>query len=201
MGNHQTAIIPRRHIKLTKRERDDLAERQQLELLVSMFLDLEQDRTNKQIAEEMGLSLPAMKRLTEKPEFQAIYDDQLMKLGHHPRLQALNANLPELAVHSYNALRQILTNPRASATARVAAAKLVWDTLHIADTRLEEDPAPLSNFLKSAGVNVEGNAIVNVNLPIPDDYKAAFARLMGSEVIDVVAQPVNSPTPESPDEE
>lgn len=175
-----TNDIERRHINLTQGERADLAESRQIEEAVSYFLDLEQDWTNKQIAENMGISLSALKRLTQKPEFMAKYNEVLMGLGHHPRLHALNASLPELAAPAYMALKQILANPRASATARVAAAKLVFDTLHLSDQRPEEDPAAINNFLKSSGVNVQAN-VINVNLPIPDAYREAFIRLVGSD--------------------
>jgi hypothetical protein len=176
-------IVQRRHLKLTKAERDAKKKQKQLEHLASLFLDLDTHRTNQQIADEMGLSLPAMKRLTQDPEFQAIYDDVLMNLGHHPRLQVLSASLPELGVASFKALDEILRNPRASATARVAAAKLVWDSLHIADSRADEDPGAINKFLGDKGINVQANT-VNINLPIPDEYKEAFARLMGADIVD-----------------
>ena len=184
----------RRHLSLTQGERADLLESRRIEEAVSFFLDLEQDRTVKQIAEEMGLSVSALKRLTQKPDFQAKYDEVLMGLGHHPRLQAVNAQLPELMPLAYQALKSVLTGQRVAATAKVQAVKLLFDTLHIADSRLEEDPAPLHNFLQGAGVNVQGSGnVINVNLPIPQEYQEAFARLMGStpqEVINVEATPV-----------
>ena len=175
-------IVPakRRRVSLTKPERAALEESRQIELAVSLFLDLEQDRTVTQIAAEMNMSVAALKRLTQKPEFQAKYDEVLMGLGHHPRLQAVNAQLPELMPLAYQALKSVLTGQRVAATAKVQAVKLLFDTLHVADGRLEEDPAPLNNFLTAAGVNVQGTGnVINVNLPIPQEYQEAFARLTG----------------------
>lgn len=184
----------RRHLSLTQGERADLLESRRIEEAVSFFLDLEQDRTVKQIAEEMGLSVSALKRLTQKPDFQAKYDEVLMGLGHHPRLQAVNAQLPELMPLAYQALRQVLTGQRVAATAKVQAVKLLFDTLHIADGRLDDDPAPLNNFLTAAGVNVQGSGnVINVNLPIPQEYQEAFQRLMGAapqEVINAEVTPI-----------
>lgn len=182
-------IVQRRHLKLTKAERDEKKKRKQLEHLASLFLDLDTNRTNQQIADELGVSLAAMKRMTQDPDFQAIYEETLMNLGHHPRLQVLNANLPELGVASFRALSEILNNSRASATARVAAAKLVWDTLGLAQQRKDEDPAAISNFLKDRGVNVQADTI-NINLPIPDEYREALARLMGAEAVDATVTDV-----------
>ena len=187
-------LSERRHLNLTAGERAEMLGSRQIEEAVSYFLDLEQDRTVKQIADEMGISVSALKRLTQKPEFQARYDEVLMGLGHHPRLQAVNAQLPELMPLAYQALKQVLTGTRVAATARVQAVKLLFDTLHVADGRLEEDPAPLHNFLTAAGVNVQGTGnVINVNLPIPDEYQDAFARLMGAtpqEVINAEVTPI-----------
>jgi hypothetical protein len=194
-------LVPteRRHINLTQGERADLAEQRQIELAVSYFLDLEQDRTVKQIAEEMGLSVSALKRLTQKPEFQAVYDETLMGLGHHPRLQALSASLPELLPLTYQAIRRVLTNPRAAATAQVQAVKLVWDTTGVSDGVRDEDPAALSTFMKNAGINVEPGGVVNVNLPIPDEYRQAFGRLFGgAEVVEAQVEDVPEVPPETP---
>jgi len=47
----------RRKISLTKDERAELARRRDIELAVSYFLDLEQDRTVKEIAALMNTSL------------------------------------------------------------------------------------------------------------------------------------------------
>ena len=196
----ETSITPakpvRRRVSLTKADRAALEESRQIELAVSLFLDLEQDRTVSQIAAEMDMSIAALKRMTQKPEFQAKYDEVLMGLGHHPRLQAVNAQLPELMPLAYQALKQVLTGQRVAATAKVQAVKLLFDTLHIADGRIDEDPAPLNNFLQNAGVNVQGSGnIINVNLPIPAEYQEAFARLTGTmrdEVINAVATPVET---------
>lgn len=199
----ETAITTpprRRKIKLNDEQRRELVERRQVELAVSYFLDLEQDRTLKQISEEMGISVSSLKRLTNSPTFQEVYDEQMMQLGHHPRLQALSSSLPELAPLAYKALKRLL-GPGIAHTAQVSAVKLLFDTLKISDQVREEDPAALSNFMKSKGVNVEGNLIMNVNLPIPLEYQQAFHKYMGNgeEPINAVATDVEqSPTSETP---
>jgi hypothetical protein len=172
----------RRHLSLTQGERAGLVGQRQIEEAVSYFLDLDTDRTVKQIAEGMGLSVSALKRLTMKPEFQNVYDEALMQLGHHPRLQALSANLPELLPLAYNALKSILVGQRVAATAKVQAIKLLFDTVGVGKQIIEEDPTALHNFIGQSGITVQGNAVVNVNLPIPAEYQAAFERLMGAEM-------------------
>ena len=98
----------------------ELAQQKQIELAVSLFLDLEQDRTVQQIADEMGMTVSSLKRLTQTAKFQETYDSVLMQLGHHPRLQALQGQLPELIPLSYQAMRRLLS-PGTAHTAQVAA--------------------------------------------------------------------------------
>jgi hypothetical protein len=182
---------------LTRQDRSDLAQRRQIEQAVSYFLDLEQSRTLKQIADEMGISVSSLKRLTNDPQFQEVYDEVLVNLGHHPRLQALNTQLPELIPDAYRALKRLLA-PGTAHTAQVSAVKLLFDTLRIGDQVREEDPQALENFMKGKGVVIQNN-VMNVNLPIPDEYRDAFQKWMGGDVVEAKATevPAMSPTSES----
>ena len=187
-----TAITPvkkPRKLQLNKDDRAALAKRRQIEQAVSYFLDLEQSRTLKQIAEEMELSVSALKRLTNDPQFQEVYDEVMMQLGHHPRLQALNTQLPDLIPLGYQALKRLLS-PGTAHTAQVSAVKLLFDTLRIGDQVREEDPQALENFMKGKGVVIQNN-VMNVNLPIPEEYRQAFSKWMGNgEIVDVKATDV-----------
>jgi hypothetical protein len=178
-----TLTVPkkRRKLSLTKTDRQELIERRQIELAVSLFLDLDQNRTVKQIAEEVGLPLSTLKRLTQNPLFQQVYDEQLMQLGHHPRLQAMNAQLPDLLPKSYQAMERLLS-PGTAHTAQVAAVKLLWETTQIGEILAQEDPAAISNFLASKGVVVQNNTLV-INA-LPAEYHQAFQKWMGGDVVE-----------------
>ena len=199
-----TAITPAkkpRKLQLTKEDRAALAKRRQIEQAVSYFLDMEQSRTLKQIADEMEISVSALKRLTNEPQFQEVYDEVMMNLGHHPRLQALNAQLPDLIPLGYQALKRLLS-PGTAHTAQVSAVKLLFDTLRIGDQVREEDPQALENYMRGKGVVIQNN-VMNVNLPIPEEYRQAFSKWMGNgEFVDVKATdvPAISPTSESNEE-
>jgi len=203
-----TAITPAkkpRKLQLTKEDRAALAKRRQIEQAVSYFLDLEQSRTLKQIADEMEISVSALKRLTNDLQFQEVYDEVMMNLGHHPRLQALNAQLPDLIPLGYQALKRLLS-PGTAHTAQVSAVKLLFDTLRIGDQVREEDPQALENYMRGKGVVIQNN-VMNVNLPIPEEYRQAFSKWMGNgEIVDVkatdvpAALPAQSPTSESNEE-
>src|SRR5689334_16452267 len=183
-----TAITPkkRRKLNLNKSSREELLQKRQIELAVSYFLDLEQDRTVKQIAEEMGITVSALKRLTNSPQFQEVYDEYMMQLGHHPRLQALSTQLPELAPLAFQALKRMLM-PGTAHTAQVSAIKLLFDTLQIGSQVREEDPVALTNFMQSKGVTVQNN---NFIFNIPNEYRQAFQRWMGGDVVDAQATDV-----------
>ena len=199
-----TAITPPkkpRKLQLNKEDRAALAKRRQIEQAVSYFLDMEQSRTLKQIADEMEISVSALKRLTNDLQFQEVYDEVMMNLGHHPRLQALNAQLPDLIPLGYQALKRLLS-PGTAHTAQVSAVKLLFDTLRIGDQVREEDPQALENYMRGKGVVIQNN-VMNVNLPIPEEYRQAFSKWMGNgEIVDVKAAdiPAISPTSESNDE-
>jgi hypothetical protein len=199
-----TAITPAkkpRKLQLNKEDRAALAKRRQIEQAVSYFLDMEQSRTLKQIADEMEISVSALKRLTNDPQFQEVYDEVMMNLGHHPRLQALNAQLPDLIPLGYQALKRLLS-PGTAHTAQVSAVKLLFDTLRIGDQVREEDPQALENYMRGKGVVIQNN-VMNVNLPIPEEYKQAFSKWMGNgEIVDVKATdiPALSPTSETNEE-
>jgi hypothetical protein len=191
----------RRKISLTKDERAELARRRDIELAVSYFLDLEQDRTVKEIAALMNTSLATLKRLTQDPYFQEVYDEAMMNLGHHPRLQAMNAQLPDLLPRSFQAMKRLL-GPGIAHTAQVGAIKLLWDTIKVGDIMEQEDPVALQNFLAAKGVTINNN-VVNINLP--EEYRDAFKKFMGGdeEVVNVKPEdvPQLSPTSESAKQE
>ena len=119
----------------------------------------------------------------------------MMQLGHHPRLQALSTQLPELAPLAFQALKRMLM-PGTAHTAQVSAIKLLFDTLQIGSQVREEDPVALTNFMQSKGVMVQNN---NFIFNIPTEYRDAFQRWMGGDVInsETTDIPQLSPTSES----
>jgi hypothetical protein len=136
----------------------------------------------------MELSVSALKRLTNDPQFQEVYDEVMMQLGHHPRLQALNTQLPDLIPLGYQALKRLLS-PGTAHTAQVSAVKLLFDTLKIGDQVREEDPQTLENYMRGKGVVIQNN-VMNVNLPIPEEYRQAFQKWMGGDIVDGQARDI-----------
>ena len=54
LADGQDPITGRRHINLNKRERKDLSHQRTVETAVALFLDLDNDHTWQQIADELG---------------------------------------------------------------------------------------------------------------------------------------------------
>jgi hypothetical protein len=174
------ALVPlkKRKISLTKTEREELKLHKQIELAVSLFLDLEQDRTVAQIAQEMDMSVSSLKSDTIS-EFQIIMSET--SVGHHLTGAASNSRTSAQGMSGTG-------TPAQSRTAHTAQGRLssCYSNPGVGQEPVEEDPNLLANFLKQSGVKVEGDLVINANLPIPDEYKSAFARLMGGDVITVV---------------
>ena len=180
---HIRTYQDKRHINLTAPERTELAERLQIESAIAMFLDLEQDRTWRQIADAMGISISELKRMTRKPEFQRIYDETTVALGHDPRLQAVVSQLPDLLPVAFTQLRRILTAVDTRDDVRLKAILEVMKMNKVGEDQATEDPMELSNFLRSNNVQVKGDVIMNMG--VPPEYAAAFRKFTGTDIVNV----------------
>jgi hypothetical protein len=60
------------------------------------------------------------------------------------------------------------------------------------------DPQALENFMRGKGVVVQNN-VMNINLPIPEEYRDAFKKWMGGDLMEgtVTDVPALSPTSET----
>ncbi len=180
-----------RHINLTQGERAALAENLLIERAIAMFLDLDQDRTWKQIADELGISMSELKRLTKKPEFQRIYDETTVAIGHDPRIQAVASGMSDLLPLAYRRMRELLTKDDVRDDVRLKAVLEVMKANHVGEDGGVEDPRELTNFLKANGVRVEGDMIVIAGLP--DDYRKAFEKFNCPTGTDIVDAEVRTP--------
>jgi hypothetical protein len=182
-----------RHVNLTKTERSALAEQRQMESIVVMFLDLEQDRTWKQIAEENGISISELKRITRKPEFQRIYDEATVAIGHDPRLQAVTTQLPDLLPVAFRKLKELLTKPEVRDDVRLKAILEIMKMNQVGKDGGTEDPGEMSNFLKKHNVEVQGDMIINMGMP--EDFQAAFRKFTGTDAVDAVVRNLDTEAP------
>ena len=178
----------RRHLRLTKTERAELAKHTQIEEAVALYLDLEQDLSNKEIADRLGLSVSSLKRLVLTPEFTRIYEEALAMLGHSPRLMATAQALPDLLPAAYRTLRRLVTSADVPDAVALKAAERILAINRVGSERNEEDPRDLAKFLEVTGTHVDGDLNV-LQFQMPPAYKAMFEKTFGNmPVIDVLPE-------------
>ena len=182
MDTHIREINGKRHINLTGGERTGLAANLQIERAIALFLDLEQDRTWKQIAEELGISVSELKRITKEPEFQRLYDTATVSIGHDPRLQAITSSLPDLLPTAFRQLRKLLTADETRDDVRLKVIIKIMEFNKVGEEQGVEDPRELSNFLNENNVRIEGDVVVN--LGVPEEYRKAFQRFTGTDIVE-----------------
>jgi hypothetical protein len=184
MAVTKTALTgTRRHVNLTQEERRQLAEQKQMEQAVALFLDLETDHTWKDIAATLGISLSALKRLTQSGEFQRMYEDTLATVGHDPRLQSVKGHLADLLPAAYRRLQGILTNPGTDDRAALRAIEKLFEWTGVDEGMQAEDPVLFQNFMKQHGVTLNGDVNI-LNMNIPAEYQAAYAKFLQPQSTD-----------------
>jgi len=166
LADGQDPITGRRHINLNKRERKDLSHQRTVETAVALFLDLDNDHTWQQIADELGVSLQTLRQLTKTQEFMDRYNEHFAELGHDPRLRVAQAAIVDLLPLAVRQLRAVLVDEHVNASVKLSAIKEVLKMNGIADAPPTSDRSELAKFLKEAGVNtVVQNNTINNNVP------------------------------------
>jgi len=177
-----------RHLRLTKLQRKELIKHTQIEEIVALYLDLETDLSNKEIADRVGLNLSSLKRLIQTAEFTRLYEDALAMLGHSPRLMATAQALPDLLPAAYRTLRRLVTNDDVPDAVALKAAERILAINRVGAERNDEDPRDLSKFLEVTGTRVDGDLNV-LQFNMPPAYLEMFERTFGkgkpAEVIDI----------------
>jgi predicted transcriptional regulator len=154
----------RRKINLTKGDRRALTRQARVEAAVALFLDLETGRTWAEIAQELGISVMALKDLTKTEEFIACYNQHFAEQGHDPRLRSSQAALVDMLPEAIKQLKEMLTNPGTPAGVRLKVIERVIQLNGMtAAQQQKSDQGELAQFLR--GINVEGD--LNVNLANP----------------------------------
>ena len=175
----------RRHLNLNQGERDALLRQRTIERAVSLFLDLENDRSWSQIAAELDISVSALKRLSQSPDFTTVYEDALATVGHDPRLQAVTSSLGDLLPAARRRLQTLITSTDTPDGVALKAIERLFEWTGANQQQEIDDPNALRNFLGQHGVQVQGDLQI-VNLSIPAEYQQAFSRFLGgsTDIVD-----------------
>ena len=164
----------RRQIALTDPERRAFARSELVERAVLMYLDLETDRNQREIAQELGITLEELKTLTRSDEFQEAYSAHFLELGHDPRLVATQHAIMDLLPAAMRELRKLIAGGvQVPATVKLKAIEDVMKLSGIeAPTPAKNDKKELAEFLRNAGINIEN---VNITNQLPPEYQDALA--------------------------
>ena len=185
-----------RSISLKKQEREYLKFRAKVEKAVSLFLDLNVERTWAQIATELGTSVPGLHNLTKSDEFNEIYAQYFADLGHDPRLKVSQQALADMVPLAVRTLREIIVNPESPASARIKAIEMIFKMAGVERvTPKESDKSELQSFLLGKGINIE-----QVNVVVPSALQRA-EELLASPPPVVVEGEVVEQTDEDPSDD
>jgi hypothetical protein len=196
-GQRPTYPDGRQRINLTKDERRFLAENLQIEQAVALFLDLEQDRNYKQIAEEMGVTDTQLATMIKSPAFQKVYEANLANVGHDPRLKAVVTGMSDLLPSAFRKLKTILSAGDTPPGVALRAVEDLFKWMKVTENNDDGDPQALTNFLKANNVTIQGDLNM-LQIGTPQEYKDAMQKAYGTEVVDAEVVDVEEfPTPET----
>lgn len=157
-----------RQLHLTNAEREMFQNQALIERAVTLYLDIYERHTTQQIANELGITVQQLHNLVRSEEFERIYNEHFVELGHDPRLKATRVAMVDLLPDSMEALKDVLTGN--SAAAKVQAVKMIWEFTGITRPNVpDSDQKEAIEFLKSAGLAVE-----NMNINLPPEYGQAI---------------------------
>ena len=181
----------RRRIKLTKSERETLRRKELASTAAFLFLDLDEARTWKQIAEEMELSPHQLRDLTKTEEFDLAYDALFVELGKDPRYKAAQGALADLLPLAMAELKHLLTDGRTPAGTRLKAIDKIMTLNGMANLAPQaSDRQELVAFLVKNEINIDA-----VGVPLPEMYQDHMEDVIEAEVI---VEQQNDNFPEAP---
>ena len=178
----------RRQLSLTRMERYALKRQQLAERAAMLFLDLETRRSWPQMAEELGISVHALKDLVKTREFDEAYNLLFPEIGHDPRFRAARGALSDLVPTAVLKLQEMLDDPATPKSTLLKVIERILELNQVDNRGMQSDRLELMEFLKGMG----GVTIENVNI-IPPEYVKELQRISGPKdevVIDAVVTDV-----------
>jgi hypothetical protein len=179
---------------LSAEERATLTRQQLIEHAIVLYLDTTAPHTQASVAQELGLSLEALKTLTRSDDFMDTYNLHFTDLGHDPRLKASQAAIADMLSPAIRRLKHLLEDDQTPPSVQLKAIEMVLKLGGIEQPKpAQNDKKDLAAFLEKAapGVNIENMMIMNN--PMPPEYQDPFA-FSRDDTIEVI--PTEVPTPE-----
>ena len=167
----------RRRITLRRAEREALQRQERAEAVAALFLDLKENHTWKQIAEELGLSASQLRDITKSKEFDEAYERLFAELGHDPRYRAAQAKISDMLPLAIEKLADLLVSPNTSAGTRLKAIEKIIQLNGLEGQKQDKsDRQEIITFLQQNNINLGAMGIA-----VPTEYQ---------EALDAVIRPV-----------
>jgi len=177
--DERRTVDGKRKLMLTQAERNVLTEHQLIERAVGLYLDLEEARSQREIAAELGITVQQLKYLTQSEEFKAVYEEYFSELGHDPRLKATRAGLVDLLPLAYTRFQGLLESTNTPATVLLKAIDKVWELNGVRPQAGKvSDRKELAEFLGESNVT-----LTQININTPNDYEEALSNVIEGIVV------------------
>jgi hypothetical protein len=171
----------KKRFQITAPQRELLAKNREVEEAVALFLDPEVDRTNRQIAEQLGMSVPALKRLMQTELFRDTYEEALVDIGHSPRLKNVRTAIDEMLPMAARVIRNIMNDPDAPPGVRLKAAQNILEYApkdNGGGDQVKEFAAFLLSFKDKSDA---------VKITVPTAYADAMRQFADDNVVDATS--------------
>jgi Trp operon repressor len=179
----------KRKLMLTRAERNALTEHQMIERAVSLYLNLDEARSQREIASELGISVQQLKYLTQSDDFKAVYEEYFSELGHDPRLKATRAGMVDLLPLAYSRFQDLLENTNTPATVLLKSIEKVFELNSVKPQAGKvSDRKELAEFLGSRELH-----LTQVNIgAVPSQYREALDNVIEGQIADEVLPSADS---------
>jgi len=170
----RATVDGRRRMKLNRIERRDILRRRKIELAVALLLDLENPKSQREIADALGISVNAYKDLTRSQDYQEVYNQAIVDIQHDPRFRFIQGQLVELLPHAAVELKKLIIDDDTPPGVRLKAIEALFKTTNMAlpKTNQEDDREELTQFLLTHEVKVV----------VDDEYQKAMQRYTADAV-------------------
>ena len=180
--DERRTIDGKRKLMLTQQERSVLTEHQLIERAVGLYLDLQEARSQREIAQELGLTVKQLKYMTQSEEFKTIYEDYFSELGHDPRLKATRAGIVDLLPLAFSRFQGLLESTQTPATVLLKAVEKVLELNGVKPQASKvSDRKELAEFLGESDVN-----LTQVNIHLPPEYQQALDDVVEGQIVSEV---------------
>lgn len=167
----------KRAIMLRNGERTELQRQRLVEGAVARFLDLERSWSWQQIADDLGITISMLKDLTTSPDFNDIWNQHFIELGHDPRYRRVHDELGNMLPTAVREMKMMLESAETPPTVKLKVIENIFKLNGVSGPKgAATDRNELTKFLQDAGLEVNAT---QVNIAVPPSYMDQVQKYMG----------------------